>query len=245
MSLLDRLRGRGPGVPGRAVVVVNRSPGPETGKSSVRTLLKAHLRPLPEGSGPEGDVSHAVASHHAHLVTAGMEVPALLDPDSRQPLRVLADGLDEAIGRHYLALEPEHATWEAALAAKRKQLRRDTGVFGDVRHGFDQLRGVKDAAAALPGGLRGAAKDWKAALAGMGEDAHPAGEPVEGVSFEAWVEVRVGLSREGTDTDEAAYAESHGIPAGRWAVVNSTWEQRVHWNQHARALYDKALADAK
>ena len=242
MSLLDRLRGRDPdGVPGRAVVVVNRSGGPETAVSSTRSLLKARLRPLPEGSGPEGDISQMVASHDAHLLTAGMEVPALLDADTREPLGVRADGLDEAIGRYYLTLEPEHGTWEAALAAKRKHLRQDTGLLGDVRHGLNQVRDAGAAAAALPGGLRGAAKEWKAALAGMGEDAHPAGDPVEGVGFDAWVAVRVALARDGAEHGEAAVAEAHGIPAGRWEVIDSTWEQRVRWNQNARALYEQAL----
>jgi hypothetical protein len=246
MGLLDRLKGRGRGVPGRAVVVVNRSPGPETGKASLRSQLRARLRPLPDGNGPEGDISQLVPSHQAHLVTAGMEVPALLDPETGQPVGVVQEGLDEAIGRHYLAIEPEHGTWEAALAAKQKALRQETGMFGDVRHGIDQVKGVAGAARALPGGLLGAAREWKDGIAAMGGDEHPAGEPVEGVGFDAWVSIKAALAHDpaAAATGESAYAESHGVPSGRWQAINSTWEQQVRWNQNARALYDKAMEEA-
>jgi hypothetical protein len=246
MGLLDRFSGGARGVPGRALVVVNRSPGPETGKSSLRTKLRARLRPLPEGSGPEGDVSQWVPSHQAHLITSGMEVPALLDPASNEPVGVEQDGLDEAIGRYYLGLEPEHGTWEAALQAERNKLRQDTGPLGDVRYGLDQVKGVAGAARALPGGLRDTAREWKAGLASMGDDGHPAGEPVEGISFEAWVQIKAALSLEPKPpAEESAYAESQGVPAGRWQAVNSTWEQRVHWNQNARALYVEAMERAR
>jgi hypothetical protein len=245
VGLIDRFKPGGSGVAGRALVVVNRSPGPETGKSSVRTVLRARLRPLPEGSGPESDVTELVASHQAYLITAGMEVPAMLDPDTRQPVGVEKEGLDEAIGRYYLALEPHHGTWETAFAAKQKDLRQATGALADVRHGLEQIRNVKDAARALPGGVRDTAKEWRAGLAELGGDAHPAGESVEGVSFEAWLEVKVALSRGSVPGAQAStYAESHGVPVGRWEAVNSTWEQRVHWNQNARALYVEAMQDA-
>lgn len=133
MGLLDRFSRGARGVPGRALVVVNRSPGPETGKSSLRTRLRTRLRPLPEGSGPEADVSQWVPSHQAHLITSGMEVPVLLDPVTNEPVGVRQDGLDEAIGSYYLGLEPAHGTWEAALQAERKKLRQDTGALGDVQ----------------------------------------------------------------------------------------------------------------
>jgi hypothetical protein len=246
MGLLDRFSKGDRGVPGRALVVVNRSPGPETGRSSLRTRLQAQLRPLPEGSGPDAEVRQMVPSHQAHLITSGMEIPALLDPDTKEPLGVEQDGLDEAIGRYYLGLEPEHGTWRAALDAKRKAIDQDTGLLGDVRFGIDQVKGVTGAARALPGGLRATTREWKAALGAMGGDEHPAGEPVDGVSFEAWVAIKAALSREPrAPADESAYAESQGVPAGRWQEVNATWEQRVHWNQNARALYDKALTDAQ
>jgi hypothetical protein len=245
MGLLDRVTRGGRGMPGRALVIVNRSPGPERGKVSLRTLLRVRLRPLPEGSGPDNDVTQLVPSHQAHLITAGMEIPALLDPETQQPVGVQKEGLDEAIGRHFLGLEPQHGTWEAAFKAKRKELRQDTGVLSDVRHGIDQVRNVKDAAKSLPGGVSDTASEWKAGLAEIGGDDHPAGEPVEGVGFEAWVEVKAGLSRDSVPEDgQRAYAEEHGVPAGRWDVVNSTWEQRVQWNQLASTLYAKAMADA-
>ena len=133
MGLFDRVKGGSRSAQRLAVVIVKRFPGQERGKASLRTRLRARLRPLPEGSGPEGDVTQLVPSHQAHLITAGMEVPALLDPDTSQPLCVQKDGLDEAIGRHYLGLEPEHGTWEAAFGAsgrscaKRRERWRESG----------------------------------------------------------------------------------------------------------------------
>ena len=242
MGVLDRVKRGGRGVPGRAVVVVNRSGGPEPSTSSVRELLRAQLRPLPDGSGPENDVSQTLPSYQAHLITAGMEIPALLDPETHKPVGVSQEGLDEAIGRYYLGIEPEHGTWEAALEAKRDVLRKTEGPLGDVRHGIDQVKDVGAAAKALPGGLRSAVREWRAGFKELGDD-HPAGSPAEGVSFDAWVDVKAGLAREAVPESGAArYAEQHGIPAGRWDAVNSHWEQQVQWNQNARALYDQAMA---
>jgi hypothetical protein len=69
---------------------------------------------------------------------------------------------------------------------------------------------------------------------------------VERVGFEAWVEVKAALSRESVpEAQQSAYAESRGVPPGRWEAVNSTWEQRVKWNQLARGRYEKATEDAK
>jgi hypothetical protein len=234
VGFLDRLKMGNRGVPGRALVLVNRSPGPETGESSLRTMLDVRLAPLPEGAGPEADVRQLVASHQAHLVTAGMEVPAVLDPDSRAPLGVQEESLNEAIGRYYLELEPEHGTWEAAIEAKRKELRRATGVLGDVRHGLDQLKDAGAAAKALPGGLRAAAREWKAGVAAMGNEGHPAGEPFEGVGFDQWVEIRAAMARGSAPPAELG---------ARWDTVNAHWETQVKWNATARAMYEKAMQE--
>ncbi len=44
--------------------------------------------------------------------------------------------------------------------------------------GLNQLKDALAAARALPGGLRAAARDWKAGIAAMGNEGHPAGEPL-------------------------------------------------------------------
>ena len=185
MGFLDRVRRGDRGVPGRALVIVNRSSGPEPGESSLRLLLRARLRPLPDGSGPENDVSQMLPSHQVHLITAGMDIPALLDPETHMPVGIAQEGLDEAIGRYYLDLEPEHGSWEGALKAKRNAVGKAEGPLGEIRHGIEQLKDAGAAAKALPGGLRNTVKEWKTGLKELGDD-HPAGAPVEGVSFEAW-----------------------------------------------------------
>jgi len=63
-----------------------------------------------------------------------------------------------------------------------------------VQHGLDQLKDARAAARALPGGLRAAARDWKAGIAAMGNEGRPAGEPVEGIGFDEWVEIRVAMA---------------------------------------------------
>ena len=158
----------------------------------------------------------------------------MLDPDSRAPLGFQEESLDEAIGRYYLELEPEHGTWEAAIQARRKELRRTTGVLGDVRHGLDQLKDAGAAAKALPGGLRAAAREWKAGVAAMGDEGHPAGEPFEGVGFDEWVAVRVAIAR-GSSPPAALEA--------RWADVDAHWELQVKWNATARGMYDRAMQE--
>lgn len=139
--------------------------------------------------------------------------------------------------------ERRHLQPNARILSLGQVVLRVEGPLGEVRHGIEQLKDAGAAAKALPGGLRDTVKEWKTGLKGLGED-HPAGAPVEGVSFDAWVEVKAGLSRDAVpEANEGPYAETHGVPAGRWDAVNSTWEQRVEWNQLARALYEKAMAE--
>ena len=245
MGLRDRLgRGGATGVSGRAVVLVNRTGGRDSGTSSVATLLRARLTPLPEGSGPEGELSQMLPSKQVHLITAGMEVPALLDPASHQPVAISKEGLDEAIGRYYLAVEPEHGDWQRALRAKQEALRQDEGLLGPIKEHIGDLRDVADAAKAAPRGLRDAARTWKQELKKLGGESHPAGEPIEGVGFDDWVRISVGLSREQVPVSETiAYAEREGVPPGRWEAINATWEQQVVWNTTARSMYEKAMAE--
>jgi hypothetical protein len=243
MGLLDRVKRGDRGVPGRALVIVNRSSGREPASSSLRSQLRARLRPLPDGSGPESDVSQILPSHQVHLITAGMEIPALLGPETHKPVGVTQEGLDEAIGRYYLGLEPEHRSWEAALAAKRDALRKTEGPLGDVRYGIDELKDAVAAATALPGGLRDTFRQWKTALKELGYD-HPrrrarGRRQLRGLGRG---EGRPDPRRD-TGGNEGSYAEERGVPAGRGDAVNSTWEQRVKWNQTARALYQKAMAE--
>ncbi len=245
MGLRDRLgRGGTTGVSGRAVVLVNRTGGRDSGTSSAATLLRARLTRLPEGSGPEGDISQTLPSKQVHLITAGMEVPAVLDPASHRPVAISEEGLDEAIGRYYLALEPEHGDWQHALRAKQESLRQDQGLLGPIREHVGDLRDVAGAAKAAPRGLRDAARTWKQELTKLGGESHPAGDPVEGVGFDDWVRIRVGLSREQVPASETvAYAEREGVPSGRWEGINATWEQQIRWNTTARSMYDKAMTD--
>jgi len=180
-------------------------------------------------------------SWQAHLLTAGMEVPALLDRESNEPVGIASEGLEEAIGRFYLELEPEHRTWERALEARRKRLREAESVLGpikeDVQHAAETIR-------ELPGGLRDTVREWRKGLAELGDD-HPAGSPVEGVGFDVWAEIKAAIARDSLAPGaQAGFAEGRGVPPGRWSAIDAHWQQQVKWNQSARALYDQRMADA-
>ncbi len=181
-------------------------------------------------------------SWQVHLLTAGMEVPALLDRESNEPVGIASEGLEEAIGRFYLGLEPEHGTWERALAARRKRLRKAERVLGPVKEEVEQ---AAEAIRELPGGLRDTVRGWRRGLAELGES-HPAGSPVEEVGFDAWVEIKAAIARDSVAPGaQAGFAEGRGVPPGRWSAIDAHWQQQVTWNQSARALYDQRMADAQ
>src|SRR5687768_1679150 len=139
MGLLDRTRPwKGDGVPGWAVVLVNR--GAAGGASESSSLLTLTARALPDG--PEGTVRSIARNHQSELITHGMRIPVLLDRQTGEPKGLIADQVDEAIGRYYQEAEPErYATWEEALKDKRGGFRRGLfsfdfglgGVFGAAK----------------------------------------------------------------------------------------------------------------
>jgi hypothetical protein len=128
-----------------ATVVVNH--GAAGGQSEASSRLTLIVRTVPDGI--EGKVMAQARNHQSALITHGMHVPVLIDPRTREPRALMAEHLDEAIGRYFQQLEPgRHATWQEALDARKRDFRRDQFVpslgLGDVRGA------VQD----LPGGLR-------------------------------------------------------------------------------------------
>lgn len=246
MGIRDRFTSGGAkkGIGGRAVVLVNKGGGQVTSASAARSLLRVEVRPLPEGTGPDATISKLLPSYVAHLVTAGMELPVLLDEETGEPVGLMKEGLDEAMGTYFLGLEPEHGTWGAALAAKQKALKEDTGFLGDIRHGIGQLKDSAAAAKALPKGLKDTTSEWKSELSKLGGESHPAGEPIDGVGFDDWVRLRKTIADRSIDASgEEAFAESEGVAAGKWPSIEAGWRQQIQWNQAARALYDQAMGN--
>ena len=67
------------------------------------------------------------------------------------------------------------------------------------------------------------------------------------MSLETWAAVEVGTARERVPpADYDAYAQGHGVPAGRWEAVNAAWQARMmgDWRVGA-AKIGEALEAAK
>ena len=157
MGLLDRTRAwKGEGVPGQAVVLVNR--GAARGPSELTSLVTLTARALPDG--PEGTIRSDARNYQAELITHGMHIPVLLDPATGEPKGLMQDHLDEAIGRYYQQQEPAaYATWEEALETRKRAFTR--GLFSPLPAVGDVRGAVKD----LPGGLRSTFREWRKAAA--------------------------------------------------------------------------------
>jgi hypothetical protein len=149
-------------------------------------------------------------------------------------------GLDEA------ALEVELAGFEEELKAARNEagsLRREFGV--PDRAELRSLRELPRELLKLPGALRRSLGDSGPADGGLPEG-HPALAPIEGVSFDTWVEVQAAVVREKAKRgDIDALAQRHGVPAGRWGAIERAWRDRLPGNpglaQRFGTEYKRAL----
>jgi len=70
--------------------------------------------------------------------------------------------------------------------------------------------------------------------------------PIDGVSFQKWVDVEAGLLRDRVSPkDYDNYAQQHGVPAGVWAGAVSGWQRRMMTDWRLGAAYGEALEAAK
>jgi len=70
--------------------------------------------------------------------------------------------------------------------------------------------------------------------------------PIEGVTLETWAAVEAGTARERVPPAEYdAYAQTHGVPAGRWAAVSTAWQARMTSDWRVGAKMGEALEAAK
>ncbi|MGK2878331.1 MAG: hypothetical protein ACSLFF_07115 [Solirubrobacterales bacterium] len=166
MALFDKFRSGPSGELAQARVVVNRSPGVEIGQSSLKTTAKIRLAVLP--SGAEQEFRGLIPTMHAELIASGMEIPVLIRGDE---IVGLGEPMDEAIGKYYLAKEPDtFTTWQEALDAKVSAVQKTTGLFGGIRHVVDQAKDAATTAKELPDLARHAKRDWSDALGEMTAD---------------------------------------------------------------------------
>ena len=166
MALFDKFRSGPSGEPVQARVIVNRSPGVEIGQSSLKTTAKLRLAVLP--SGAEQEFRGLIPTMHAELIAAGMEIPVLVNGDE---IVGLGEPMDEALGRYYLAKEPDtFATWQEAFDAKVAAVRKTTGMLGGIRHMVDQAKDAAATAKEMPDFARSAKQDWSDAIGEMTAD---------------------------------------------------------------------------
>ena len=79
-----------------------------------------------------------------------------------------------------------------------------------------------------------------------GTAADPDVAPIEGVSLETWAAVEVGIGRDRVPpADHDAYAQGHGVPAGRWAAVGAAWQARTMTDWRVGAKVGEALEAAR
>lgn len=67
----------------------------------------------------------------------------------------------------------------------------------------------------------------------------PMWAPVEGIDCDTYARIMAGLLKDGIAGPEAvnAYAESHGVPPGRWHAVQLGWNQRMGEHMAVRTRY--------
>ena len=71
-------------------------------------------------------------------------------------------------------------------------------------------------------------------------------EPIEGVTLETWAAVEIGVGRDRVaPADHDAYAQRHGVPAGRWAAIDAAWQARMTSDWRIGAQMGEALAAAR
>ena len=91
------------------------------------------------------------------------------------------------------------------------------------------------------------AEPAEAMIAAPAEPAAPPGlDPIEGVSLETWAAVEIGVGRDRVPpAGYDAYAQGHGVPAGRWAAVDAAWKARMTTDWRVGAAMGEALAAAR
>ncbi len=69
---------------------------------------------------------------------------------------------------------------------------------------------------------------------------------IEGVTLETWAAVEIGVGRDRVPpADYDAYAQRHGVPAGRWAAIDAAWKARMTSDWRIGAQMGEALEAAR
>ncbi len=70
--------------------------------------------------------------------------------------------------------------------------------------------------------------------------------PIEGVTLEMWAAVEVGTARDRVPPkDYDSYAETHGVPPGRWTAIDAQWKARMQSDWRIGAAMGEAVSAAR
>lgn len=136
--------------------------------------------------------------------------------------------------------------WPAAASADPGVGRAPSSVLAGIGNvltgtsGTTGTTGTSGATAAATAGNAAASAAAAAAADGTGR------EPVDGVTFEQWVAIEAGLTRDRIPPDQYdAYAQRHGVAAGSWAAGRAGWEARMRADWRVGAAFGEAVEAAK
>ena len=194
------------------------------GDRSVRTRVHVRVRArLPQGAlGPETSVTAWVNWKVAVLLEPGLEVPVEIDRSTGSVTGLVTGQLAEE------------------LASRSKEAKQRHRGY-DVETGLEGITGVP----AVMREVFAAPSPTVPADGGLGV-AHPLLAPIEGVSLDVVVEVQATLRVTGISVSEYdSVAQSHGVPAGRWTVIEGEWMMRTWTNPALAQRYGTSLVQAE
>lgn len=106
------------------------------------------------------------------------------------------------------------------------------GIFGDM------MKNAKDAMKAGQGYQEEARKNQEEANKPVDLN-DPAWAPIEGITVDKYAEITALMMKRGIQGVEAVneFAESMGVPKGKWQVVQNGWVQRMGQHMAVRTRY--------
>lgn len=106
------------------------------------------------------------------------------------------------------------------------------GMFKDLRSTMAAGKDAAEAAQAM-------AQAQQQALQAQVDPNDPMWAPIEGIDCDTYARISAGLLKDGVAGIEAvnAYAESHGVPPGRWNEVQQGWTHRMAQHMPVRTRF--------
>lgn len=226
---------------GRAVLVyyggITKALGWEVPQGAKRgvTNVKADVC-LVGGDGTTESVKGRLSQWASWLMAEGDEIPVRVDPRTGRIAAFDREGIDAQYAPRMSEIDAA-AKRQSSLAY---QLPLQKGELAGIREAASDIR-------KLPGLWKRAVTEQASpdALSPLDDETSM---PIEGVTFDTWVNVHAAIVREKVAPgDHEVVAQRHGVPAGRWAAIHSAWMDRLKATpalaHRFGAAYQRALAE--